>query len=98
MYRLVTPIIRHILQAIGGALVAAGYLDQSMLEAFIGAGINIGAILWWQIERRMVPAPVRVVTNYVGEVAQPRPGAFPEPPRTQTGPITGWLKGLFRRS
>lgn len=52
-YELVVPILRHILQALGGFLVAAGYFDESMADAFIGLGINAGAFLWWAGERWM---------------------------------------------
>lgn len=52
-YELLVPIIRHGLQALGGFLVAAGWLDESMSDTFIGLGINVGAFLWWAIEKRM---------------------------------------------
>lgn len=50
-YSLLSPIIRHILQAIGGGLVTSGYLDESMTETFVGLGLNAGALIWWAVER-----------------------------------------------
>lgn len=50
-YELLVPIIRHGLQALGGFLVAAGYFDESMVDTFIGLGINGGAFLWWAVEK-----------------------------------------------
>lgn len=52
-YELLTPIIRHGLQALGGFLVAAGWLDDSMSDTFIGLGINAGAFIWWAVEKRL---------------------------------------------
>jgi hypothetical protein len=50
-YTLLVPIIRHGLQALGGYLVARGYLDESSSEAFIGFAINGGALAWWAVDR-----------------------------------------------
>jgi len=38
-------ILRHIITAIGGVLVAFGYIDESALEALIGAIMTIGGVV-----------------------------------------------------
>lgn len=38
-------IIRHTLTAIGGVLVALGYIDESVLEALIGALLTISGVI-----------------------------------------------------
>lgn len=50
-YQLVVPILRHGLQALGGVLVGLGWFDESMIDPFIGLGINLGAFIWWAAER-----------------------------------------------
>lgn len=50
-YEMLVPILRHGLQALGGFLVAAGWFDESMVDVFIGLGINGGAFLWWAGEK-----------------------------------------------
>jgi hypothetical protein len=38
-------VLRHSLTAIGGVLVALGYIDESALEALIGAIMTIGGVV-----------------------------------------------------
>jgi hypothetical protein len=38
-------ILRHTITAIGGVLVALGYIDESALEALIGAIMTIGGVV-----------------------------------------------------
>ena len=38
-------VLRHSFSAIGGVLVALGYIDESALEALIGAIMTIGGVI-----------------------------------------------------
>lgn len=51
-YTAIMPVVRMLMQAVGGALIARGWLDASALDPFIGVGINAGALAWWLIDRR----------------------------------------------
>ena len=42
----VTSLIRHILSAVGGILIAKGLLDESTVMAVIGAVLGIVGIVW----------------------------------------------------
>lgn len=44
------PIVRHLLQAVAGALAARGYIDDSISEAIIGLGVSVFTLVWWGIE------------------------------------------------
>jgi hypothetical protein len=58
-YDLLAPIIRYALHALATMLVASGWFDEGMTEAFVGLGINAGAFLWYVLERawkKKVPA------------------------------------------
>jgi hypothetical protein len=50
-YEIAIPVLRHVLQAVGGFLVASGWIDESMADTFIGLGINAGAFAWWAVEK-----------------------------------------------
>lgn len=43
-------LLRHALGWVAGALLACGYIDSSMTEGFISAGMGLGVVLWsmWQ--------------------------------------------------
>lgn len=45
------PLIRQILQIIGGMLVARGILDTGAEEAFVGFGVNAATLIWWLYDR-----------------------------------------------
>lgn len=45
------PVFRQILQALGGWLIAKGYLDEGILDAFIGVALNGIAFAWWAYDR-----------------------------------------------
>lgn len=45
-------IIRHVLTALGGGLVASGDLDPQSLEVAVGAGMTLIGLLWSLIEKR----------------------------------------------
>lgn len=45
------PIVRHLLQAVAGALAARGYIDDSISEAIIGLGVSAFTLAWWGIEK-----------------------------------------------
>lgn len=42
----IAGIIRHVLTAVGGYLVAKGWVDESTLPEVIGAIITIGGVVW----------------------------------------------------
>jgi len=48
---ILTPILRQLLQAIGGYLIAKGYFDEATADAFIGIGINLLTLVWWAVDR-----------------------------------------------
>ena len=45
-------IIRHVLTALGGGLVASGDLDPQSLEVAVGAGMTLIGLIWSLIEKR----------------------------------------------
>jgi hypothetical protein len=55
-FQFVSAIVRHILSALGGYLVTAGWLQNGQLEQFIGAGLFIVSFVWsivnkWRAEK-----------------------------------------------
>jgi hypothetical protein len=54
---LVIPILRQILQVIGGALIAKGVLDAGSSEALIGAALNLTTFGWWLFDRNAHNSP-----------------------------------------
>ncbi|PRD40862.1 hypothetical protein C5748_24825 [Phyllobacterium phragmitis] len=51
---LIIPILRQLLQVIGGALIARGYLDQGAADALSGLVINGLALGWWLFDRHRI--------------------------------------------
>lgn len=49
---LTIPLLRHVLQVCGGALLARGYLDQAALDALTGLIINGATLFWWLYDHR----------------------------------------------
>lgn len=45
-------ILRHVLTALGGLLVAKGYADESTINAGIGGAITLGGAAWSIIDKR----------------------------------------------
>lgn len=48
----VLGIIRHVLTAVGGALVAKGTIDEATLTAAVGAIVTLIGVAWSIIEKR----------------------------------------------
>ncbi|MBB5703621.1 hypothetical protein FHS76_003528 [Ochrobactrum daejeonense] len=48
---LLIPIIRQILQVIGGILIARGWLDDGAVDALIGIIVNGIVFIWWMFDR-----------------------------------------------
>lgn len=48
------PILRQILQIVGGILIARGYFDQGMADALIGLGVNVLVLGWWLFDRSKI--------------------------------------------
>ena len=48
---LLIPIIRQILQVIGGALIARGWLDDAGADALVGIIVNAIVFSWWLLDR-----------------------------------------------
>lgn len=53
MQALLTPIIRHGLAAAAGALLARGFIDASMTDAFVGAGMALANLGWMVVSKRV---------------------------------------------
>lgn len=51
---LLIPIIRQILQVIGGVLIARGWLDDGSAEALIGIIVNSIMFGWWLFDRHRI--------------------------------------------
>ncbi|MCO7727381.1 hypothetical protein NJB93_12330 [Brucella intermedia] len=51
---LLIPIIRQILQVIGGVLIARGWLDDGSAEALIGIIVNGIMFGWWLFDRHRI--------------------------------------------
>lgn len=45
-------IVRHLLTMGGGALVAAGWLDESTAQQTIGAVVTLVGVVWSVLEKR----------------------------------------------
>lgn len=48
------PILRQILQIVGGILIARGYFDQGMADALVGLGVNVLVLGWWLFDRSKI--------------------------------------------
>lgn len=52
VYNLLMGQLRHLLTIVAGALVAKGYLDAAMVEAFVGIALGIIGAGWSAIEKK----------------------------------------------
>lgn len=68
---LLIPILRQILQAIGGALIARGYLDEGSAEALVGIVINAIVFIWWLIERYQINKRNKAVKELAKDAVGP---------------------------
>lgn len=64
----ILPVTRHLLQLIGGFLIAAGLMSESESAVLvdrgtelIGALLSVGTLVWMLIERRRKPIPPAVM-------------------------------------
>jgi len=44
---MMTALLRHLLQMLGGALVAQGVLDAAMLQTAVGAVVSLATVGWY---------------------------------------------------
>lgn len=54
---MIMGIIRHVLTALGGGLVASGDLDPQSLEVAVGAGMTLIGLIWSLVEKRRQTTP-----------------------------------------
>lgn len=43
---------RHVINGVGAALIAKGYISADALEAVIGGGLALGAAVWSYMQKR----------------------------------------------
>lgn len=48
------PILRQLLQVVGGILLAKGYFDSATVDAFVGLGVNVLVLVWWLFDRNKI--------------------------------------------
>ncbi len=48
---LVIPLLRQMLQVIGGVLVGYGVFNSAAADAFVGLGVNAFTLGWWIFDR-----------------------------------------------
>ena len=65
---LLVPVIRQILQIVGGFLIARGWLDDGAADALIGIIVNAVVFGWWLIDRHRINKKNRELKWKVGEV------------------------------
>lgn len=51
---LFVPILRQLLQVLGGILLAKGYFDSATVDAFVGLGVNVLVLVWWLFDRNKI--------------------------------------------
>lgn len=51
---LFVPILRQLLQVVGGILLAKGYFDAATVDAFVGLGVNVLVLVWWLFDRSKI--------------------------------------------
>lgn len=61
------PIIRQILQVVGGFLIARGLLDDGAADALIGVIVNGIVFVWWLYDRHRINKKARLLRYKVGE-------------------------------
>ena len=60
------PILRQMLQVIGGVLLAKGYFDSATVDAFVGLGVNVLVLLWWLFDRNKINRK-NLLNKYIAE-------------------------------
>ncbi len=61
------PIIRQILQVVGGFLIARGWLDDGAADALIGVIVNGIVFVWWLYDRHRINKKARLLRYRAGE-------------------------------
>ncbi len=64
---LLIPIIRQILQVVGGFLIARGWLNEGAADALIGVIVNGIVFVWWLYDRHRINKKARLLRYKVGE-------------------------------
>lgn len=62
------PILRQILQIVGGILIARGYFDQGMADALVGLGVNVLVLGWWLFDRNKINRK-NLINKYIADRA-----------------------------
>jgi hypothetical protein len=52
MLQNISSVVRHALTLLAGGLIAKGYVDAAMVEAFTGAVVTLAALAWSFYEKR----------------------------------------------
>jgi len=60
------PVLRQLLQIIGGVLLAKGYFDSATLDAFVGLGVNLLVLGWWLFDR----SKINRINKYIADRAE----------------------------
>lgn len=62
------PVLRQILQIVGGILIARGYFDQGMADALVGLGVNVLVLGWWLFDRNKINRK-NLINKYIADRA-----------------------------
>lgn len=65
------PILRQILQVIGGYLIGHGYLDDSAVQAITGLILNGASLAWWLYDRWLINKRNAAVKELAKDAAGP---------------------------
>lgn len=65
---LFVPVLRQILQIVGGILIARGYFDQGMADALVGLGVNLLVFGWWLFDRNKINRR-NLINKYIADRA-----------------------------
>ncbi|MDX0180834.1 hypothetical protein GOC16_08210 [Sinorhizobium meliloti] len=66
---LFVPILRQLLQVLGGILLAKGYFDSATVDAFVGLGVNILVLVWWLFDRSKINRR-NIINKYIADRAE----------------------------
>lgn len=63
------PILRQLLQVVGGILLAKGYFDSATVDAFVGLGVNVLVLVWWLFDRSKINRR-NIINKYIADRAE----------------------------
>ncbi|RVG88656.1 hypothetical protein [Sinorhizobium meliloti] len=63
------PILRQLLQVLGGILLAKGYFDSATVDAFVGLGVNVLVLVWWLFDRSKINRR-NIINKYIADRAE----------------------------